>query len=322
MTASLTRAAGVLRRRALAFRRRVRALLAALRAWFLRRVFLPMRSRRAARLRYAAILDGQTVNLHAELPRNASLPERAEIVLGRGRRRWRTEARVYQGAQGRVLMDAALLLGEELGGAPMADGRAKLQLRVRQGRRSRRYALLLVEPPVPYAGPTKPMEQSAATGARHRIGRSFTGSARIVTRAARASAEVVKVHMDHAGIVVDFRLFGSPGRPEQVEFVASGRVLGRPVEFLAPDVVRVAVPLGGMPPRRNRPDHWDVVACFGRGTRLRLGRRIHDVRNPARVFAIRQLAITPEGLAPMIVQPRYTPAGNLRITCTPMPEAD
>ncbi|MEU6658442.1 hypothetical protein [Streptomyces sp. NPDC046821] len=310
-----------LRRRAGAVRYRMRKRTAALRAAFTARFFLPLRARRGARLLYAAILDGQTVNLHARLPRGARLPERAEILLKRGRVRWRTDARVYEGPDGQLLMDAAVLLGTEVGGAPVTDGRWKLGLRLRDGRRTRSCALLLVEPPVPYEGPTKPMEQSAATGAKHRISRSFAGSARVVTRSARPSAEVLKIHIDHAGITVDFRLLGPGDELPWMEFIASGRTLETDVDEVAPDVIRAVVPLDQMPPRGKGVDQWDVVACFGNGDRLRVGRRLHDVRNPARVFAMKQLAITPEGLAPMIVQPRYTPAGNLRITCTPMPEA-
>lgn len=311
-----------LRRRAGAVRYKLRKRVAALRGTLIGRFFLPLRAKRGARLLYAAILDGQTVNLHARLPRATRLPERAEILLKRRRVRWRTDARVYEGPDGQLLMDAAVLLGAEVGGAPVTDGRWKLRLRLRNGRRSKRCALLLVQPPVPYAGPTKPMEQSAATGARHRIGRSFTGSARVVTRTAQPSAEVVKVHIDHAGITVDFRLFGPGEELPWVEFAASGRVLEQDAREIAPDVVRVVVPLAGMPPRRKGADQWDVVACFSNGDRLRVGRRVHDVRNPTRVFAMRQIAVTPEGLGPMIVQPRYTPAGNLRIAVSPMPEAD
>jgi hypothetical protein len=54
---------------------------------------------------------------------------------------------------------------------------------------------------------------------------------------------------------------------------------------------------------------------------MRLGRRLHDVRNPKRVFAMRETAVTPVGRTPMLVLPRYTPAGNFRIQCSPMAEA-
>ncbi|MGA5085628.1 hypothetical protein [Streptomyces pseudogriseolus] len=301
--------------------RAARARAAALRTQVLQSVFLPLRQDRTAQLRYAAILDGHTVNLHARLPESAGLPESAEVVLSRGRQTFTAEARVYEGPDGEVLVDAVVLLGAEVGGAPTEPGRWRLRLRLRSGRRTRVVPLLLVTPPVPYSGPTKPMAASSVTGERHRLGRSFRGSARVVSTGARPSAEVLKVHLTHAGVTVDFRLLGIRAEQPWVEFVASGRRLEQPVTSPVPGVLRVNVPLDRMPPRGNRPDHWDVVLCGADGRRLRLGRRLHDVRNPLRVFAMRSLAITPPGLPPMIVQPRYTPAGNLRVTCTRMPEA-
>ncbi|SCD74505.1 hypothetical protein GA0115239_107117 [Streptomyces sp. BpilaLS-43] len=303
-----------------AARGRLEARAAALRSWLILRVFLPRRSRHTARLKYAAVLDGQTVNLHAELPRSVRLPDHAELVLTRGRRHHESPARVYEGGDGTLLMDAAVLLGAEVGGAPVDPGRWQVRLRLRTGSRTRRIPLLLVELPTPYEGPTKPMTASGVTGRRHRIGRSVTGNMRVVTAVAKPGAEVVKVHITHAGISVDFRLLGIRIDEPEAEFIASGRRLRQPVTVLADGTARVEVPLEGMAPRRSRPEHWDVAVTGASGRAFRLGRRLHDVRNPLRVFAMRATAIAPRGQRPLLVQPRYTPAGNLRITCTPMPE--
>ncbi|MGW7605761.1 hypothetical protein ACWGKW_00485 [Streptomyces sp. NPDC054766] len=302
-------------------RRGAVARLAAPRAWLMSRFFLPRRVGRTARLRYAAVLDGQTVNLHALLPHSVPLPERAAVVLSRGGRRHLAEARVYRGPAGELLMDAAILMGEEVGGIPAGPGRWKLGLRTYTGGRSRSVALLLLEPPVPYEGPTKPMTVSRFTGARYRVGRTITGTARIVSSAPVPAVEVSKVHMSHAGTTVDFQVLGTEADRPWVEFVAAGRQIRQPAQPLGPGVFRTEVPLERMQPRSARPEHWDVVLCQEAGPPLRLGRRLHDVRNPRRVFAMRSMAMTPVGLTPMIVQPRYTPAGNLRITCTRMPEA-
>lgn len=112
----------------------------------MQRIFLPMRSPRAARLLYAAVLDGQTVNLHAQLPRSIALPEHATLVLQRGRRRCEGPARVYEERDGRLLMDAAILLGSEAGGLPVDDGRWKVVLSTRSGRRSNRIPFFLSSP--------------------------------------------------------------------------------------------------------------------------------------------------------------------------------
>ncbi|RZU34915.1 hypothetical protein EV284_4517 [Streptomyces sp. BK022] len=301
--------------------RRLLALAFAVRTRLMMGLFVPLRRRRTAALRYAAILDGQTVNLHAQLPPSAGMPEHAEVVLRRRRRTYPCEAHLHQGPAGETLVDAAVLLGAELGGVPVSGGRWRMTLRVRTGRRTRTLPLLLLDPPVPYAGPTKPMAASPVTGDRHRLSRSFRGTARIASTAAQPAVEVAKVHLGHAGVSVDFRVLGTRADAPWVEFVASGRLVEQPVSALGGGVFRVDVPLDRMPPRGSRPDHWEVRLRDGAGLSLRLGRRLHDVRNPRRVFAMRRLAVTPPGHSTMIVQPRYTPAGNLRMTCTRMPEA-
>ncbi|MGW2821049.1 hypothetical protein ACWC24_08595 [Streptomyces sp. NPDC001443] len=285
-------------------------------------LFLPMKKKRTAQLRYAAVLDGQTVNLHAVLPPAMPVPDHAAVILRRGFRRHRAEARAYRGPGGEGLVDAAVLMGAEVGGVPIGAGRWKLRLDLRTGGRSRSLALLLLQPPVPYEGPTKPMTVSRVTGARYRVGRTVTGNARIVNSSPVPAAEVSKVHMSHAGVTVDFRVLGTEADRPWAEFVAAGRRIRQPVHSLGSGVLRAEVPLEQMRPRSTRPEHWDVVLCQEAGPALRLGRRLHDVRNPRRVFAMRSMAMTPVGQTPMIVQPRYTPAGNLRVTCTRMPEAD
>lgn len=317
MTSRMTRAA---HRVGKGVGRRARRPFTALGTWMLLRVFLPRRTH-VGRLRYAAVLDGQTVNLHAELPDSLPLPEHAEIELGRGRERHTSPARVYEDTRGRLLCDAAVLLGTQLGGLPVRDGEWKVRLRLRTGRRTRKLSLLLVELPEPYAGPTMPHTVSPITGQRHRLTRSVTGSLRIVTTTPRPLAEVVRVDLSHTALHVDFRLVGAAKDDPEVEFAATGRRLTRPVEPLTEETWRVRVPLEEMGPDRKDVLHWDVTARFASGSALRVGRRVHDVRNPQRVFGIASLTVAPPGAAPMIVHPRYTPAGNFRVTCSRMPES-
>lgn len=302
-------------------RRGLRGRVVALRLWLMLHLFVPMKRKRSAQLRYAAVLDGQTVNLHAVLPPGVPMPERATVMLRRGRRRHHAQAHVYRGPVDEVLVDAAVLMGAEVGGIPIGTGKWKLRLRIHAGRRSRSVALLLLEPPVPYEGPTKPMTTSRITGVRYRVGRTVTGTARIVSSDPVPAVEVSKVHMSHAGVTVDFRVLGTEVEHPWTEFVAAGRQVRQPAQPLGPGLFRTEVPLDRMGPRSSRPEHWDVVLCQEAGPPLRLGRRLHDVRNPRRVFAMRSMAMTPVGRTPLIVQPRYTPAGNLRVTCTRMPEA-
>ncbi|MER7727677.1 hypothetical protein [Streptomyces sp. NPDC096323] len=310
-----------LRRPLRALRRRMRRPITRLRSFLLRRFFLPRRKGRSAVLHYAAVLDGQTVNLHARMPGWARPDEGARIELRRRGRRLATSAKVYTDHDGGVAMDAAILLGSDVNGLPLTPGRWKIRLRLSRGLRRRALPLLLVDLPVPYGGPTRPMEASASTGARYRLGRSVTGSARVTFSPSQPSAEVVRVRATHSDVEVAFRTVGGEPEAPWVEFVASGRRLEAEVEQSDGGLWQVSVPLHLMVPRRDRAEQWDLVLCSDNLRDMRLGRRLHDVRNPGRVFAFRQTAISPVGGNPMLVLPRYTPAGNFRIQCSPMTEA-
>ncbi|MFE6761687.1 hypothetical protein [Streptomyces sp. NPDC057689] len=305
-------------------RRPLRALrrrAARVRSVLLRRYFLPRRQGRAAVLRYAAVLDGQTVNLHARMPHWVRPDENARIELRRRGRRHTTGAKVYTDHDGGVAMDAAILLGQDVSGLPLTPGRWKIRLRLSHGLRRRALPLLLVDLPVPYGGPTRPMEASAATGDRYRLGRGVTGSAQVTFSRPQPSAEVVRVHVTHSQVDVTFRVVGGEPEAPSVEFVASGRRLEASAERHGEGLWQVSAPLHLMAPLRDRAEQWDLVLSTDNLRTMRLGRRLHDVRNPGRVFAYRQTAVTPVGRHPMLVLPRYTPAGNFRIQCSPMTEA-
>ncbi|MFE9701991.1 hypothetical protein [Streptomyces sp. NPDC005930] len=281
------------------------------------RFFLPRRAGSSARLDYAAVLDGQTVNLHAELPRSVSDVNRADILLTRRHQKFRVPARVYTARDGRLLMNAAVLLGAAVGGAAVTPGRWKLRLRVRAGRRSRTLPLLLVEQTTPLSGSTGPMKYAPLTADRYRVGRTLRGDARIVCTKAKPAAEVVNVYIEHARIEVDLRVLGADVGEPWAELVAAGRSVERPLDGVEPGVWRLEVPLAEMLPSGERPEHWNVLVHTDGRPALRLARRLHDVQTPERVFAMRKIVVSPVRGALMTIQPRYTPAGNLRFTCVP-----
>ncbi|WP_282695714.1 hypothetical protein [Streptomyces sp. CC208A] len=293
----------------------VRRIAAPLRARLMRGVFLPLRGRRSATVLYAAVLDGQTMNLHAELPAPVGAADDAELLLGRGRSPHRSPARVHTDRSGRVLVDAAVLLGAETGGVPVRTGVTRLRLRVRTGRRTRNYPLLLVDAPHTYRGTTRPMKASPISGDRYRVGRSLTGSARLRHAPPRPGAEVVDVHIEHARIDVRLRLVGLPAEDPWCEFVASGRRVPRPLTETEPGVWQTEVPLAEMYPLSGRREHWDVLLRSGERRPYRVARLLHDLSDPQRVLAMRTVLVAPRKDALMSVEPRYTPAGNLRFTC-------
>lgn len=305
-----------------AVRRRVLRSLSGYRASLMNGFFLPRRLGRTALLRYAAVLDGQTVNLHAELPAFVTQAETAEIVMRRGLRRHRRPARVYPDPEGPWLMDAAVLLGAEAGGVPVGRGRWKLSLDVRSGRRRTRLPLTLAEPTAPRKGVTGPMARSPLTAHRYRLGRTVRGDARVVCSKARPVAEVAAVHIQHARIDVDLRVLGVRATAPWAEVVAAGRRLRCSLAETQPGIWRLEVPLAQMLPEGGRPEHWDVLVHPDRGAPLRLARRLHDVQAPGRVFTMRKILVSPHRGVLMRIEPRYTPAGNFRFTCSDGDRAD
>jgi hypothetical protein len=304
------------RRRLGAARRGVRARFGAVRLRVMTRFFLPRRESSTAVLRYAALLDGQTLNLHAVLPPSLETADSAEILVRRRGSRHRVPARVYESG-GRLLMDAAVLFGEQAGGLPVGRGRWKLRLRVAAGNRSRRLPLLLRELPAPSGGPTGAMSVSPVTGDRYRVGRTVRGDARVVCSEASPAAEVANVHTAHSGVELDLYLYGVRADSPVAEFVAAGHSIERPLFETVPGLWRVEVPLSEMVPDSGRRVHWDVmVHPGGRRRPLRLARRLHDVRDPGKVFGMRKVTVAPQRERLMVVEPRYTPAGNFRLTCS------
>ncbi|MET8892633.1 hypothetical protein [Streptomyces albogriseolus] len=296
-------------------RRRAGARLVAARSRLMTRFFIPRRVGTTARLDYAAVLDGQTVNLHAELPARMRDVREAEILLGRRSRTFQVPARVRTDRDGRLLVSAAVLLGAAVGGASVTPGRWKMRLRVRSGRGSRTLPLLLVEHTTPLRGSTGPMKYAPLTADRYRLGRTLRGDARLVCIEAKPAAEVVNVYIEHARIEVDLRVLGTDAGRPWAELVAAGRSVECPLAEVEPGVWRLRAPLAEMLPSTGRAEHWNVMVHTDGHPPLRLARRLHDVRTPERVFAMRKILVSPVRGALMTIQPRYTPAGNFRFTC-------
>ncbi|WP_018539114.1 MULTISPECIES: hypothetical protein [unclassified Streptomyces] len=306
-----------------AARRRLIAALAPARARLIAKVCYPVRSRWSAAVRYAAVLDGHTLSLHAVLPagvREGFEGRAAQLTVSRRGMRHRVPVRVYRDGDSRLVMDATVLLGADLGGLPVRAGRWRLTLVLRGPSGRKRVPLALAVPPTPYGGPTRPMTTCPRTGMRHRAGRTFTGRLRLVCASPAAQAEVARTELRYTGADVEFRVLGSRRSRWEVEFASAGRSLTRRAAHLGDGLLHVSLPVEEMFPRR-RKENWTLYARPVKGgPRIALGRRLHDVRNPLRVFAIRHIVMAVGEGRIMRVQPRYTTAGTLRFTCEQMPE--
>ncbi len=150
------------------------------------------------------------------------------------------------------------------------------------------------------------MKYAPLTADRYRLGRTLRGDARLVCVEAEPAAEVVNVYIEHARIEVDLRVVGTDAGLPWAELVAAGRRVECPLAEVEPGVWRLRAPLAEMLPSTDRAEHWNVMVHTDGHPPLRLARRLHDVRTPERVFAMRKILVSPARGALMTIQPRYT----------------
>ncbi|MFF4606539.1 hypothetical protein ACFY12_27880 [Streptomyces sp. NPDC001339] len=316
-------------------RRRVSTVSASGRDTLVDSVFMPAAHGSAARVRYAGVLDGHTLNLHAVLPDEA-LPDEAapdtavpaSLVFVNGERRVRTEARLRRDAAGRLCASATVLLGADIGGLPVTEGRWRLALELAASPATVRLRLLGDGSPA-LAGPTRARTTCPRTGRRHRLGISPSGQLRLTVAPPLPRAEVLRLEHSFTGASLLFATYGPAGRgpgdggaQPVVELVEQERRLLRrhAADPLPGDdgAWRVAVPLASMVDTSAR-QVWSfrLPRPSGGGRPLDIGLRDHDLRAPRRVLTPPRFTVRAEDGTFVVVKPQYTRRGALQLVCTP-----
>ena len=262
-----------------------------------------------ARCTFFAVLDGAALNLHAELP-PATPAGAAEVTFVKGDRELRAPARSVAGG-----VEATVPLGDGPGEVPLTNGAWLVGLTV-AGRR-----LALGAPDAPDgSGPTVASPLHPRSGRHYAAGAGPHDRCQLAVSGPKARAEVTRLVLGPTAAEIHGRLVGREA-PAGGTAVFVAREGGDTVE--APLAVddgrfRLRVPvadLAGGPDGVERI--WDVWLRPAGGSRLRLGRFLHDVRDPRAVFRVDRVTVALDGDRFAGVRPYYTPAGNLAVALLP-----
>jgi len=292
MSAAVRRTAGAARRRVVGIVRRVAGV-----------------GRPDARCTFFAVLDGAALNLHAELPPGTPAGN-AEITFVKGDRELRAPARSVPGG-----VEATLPLGGAPGEIPLTNGTWLVGVAVA----GRRLALGMPEAP-DGSGPTVASPPHPRSGRHYAAGPGPHDRCQLAVSGPKARAEVTRLVLGPTAAEIHGRLVGREA-PDGGAAVFVARDGGDTVE--APFAVdggrfRVRAPVADL---ATGPDGieriWDVWLRPTGGSRLRLGRFLHDVRDPRTVFRVDRVTVALDGGRFAGVRPYYTPAGNLAVALLP-----
>ncbi|RFU36644.1 hypothetical protein DZF91_36980 [Actinomadura logoneensis] len=282
----------------------------------------------SAEVSYFAVLDGRTLNLHARLPE--AVDGAAELVFARAGRRLHAPVDPVVAGE----LTATVPLGEAAGGVRLTRGGWRIGVRVRTATGERAFTLLGGARVLgAWDGPTALTPPCPLSGMRFVPETSATGMSLLRVADPEPSAEIVGLDLTFARITVDFALVGtSAAARAAVRFQARGKAGGSaPAHTVAATpvgrpgargpVFRVTVPLRQMATGSGSGGErlWHLFAEPPGERPLRLGRRLHDVRDPRRALPVaqRMLAVSPAAL--VRVRPYYTGSGDLVLACAPVP---
>ncbi|MEU6080518.1 hypothetical protein [Streptomyces sp. NPDC047108] len=184
-------------------------------------------------------------------------------------------------------------------------------------------ASLAAPAPLPADGPTLPGSPSPECGTLFRPVRSVDGHAMLKVTPPRRQAELTALDLRWDGVTVRGRLVGG-GEPHLVRAAytaeavrrgagATGRALPADLRWDG-DGFAFDLPLAAMAGGERVQRTWDVQLRSGRA-RLRVARRLTDVRHPRRVFRTPYRVIALEDGALLRVHAHVTAAGALAVTC-------
>lgn len=281
----------------------------------------PGRARATLRPVHLSVLGGRTFNLAVPSPRRASELAGAFLVLERRDQRRAIPMELEAQPDGTVLLTVTAPLrharydAQDASGPRLTDGvwRLAVEATDSKGRKAR---FALTAPPAHAGdGPTLSSPPSESSGATFRPMRSVDGQSMIKVTPPRATAELTGFDLRWDRISVHGRLIAA-GAP--ADFTAEA-VRGSAVVPIRPqwdgDRFAFDVPLDDMAARGRGKGVWDIQLRSGRN-RIRIGRRLTDVRHPKKVFRTPFRTIATEGGTLLRVHAHLSAAGNLAVSST------
>lgn len=268
---------------------------------------------------FLGVLDGRTLNLHAVLPAPTDGGTcRAELALVRDRRVLTCPATIRQGPDGRLEVEVLARLGQGPGEIPLGKGIWSMALTVGlPGSVERQFALRVAEPE-DTGGPTTTMPPHPVSGWHYRPTRSRQGLAQLTVIAPRARAEVARINITHTESRIQARLVGVR-MSEGAEVVFTPRAAGPDVVVpidTVDDTFEFVVPVAEL--SSGPPGHevvWEAWVRTSPTRMIRLGRFLHDLRDPRSVLRASRASLPLGGDEFVGYRPYYTQTGNLAVAC-------
>ncbi|MFC6061572.1 hypothetical protein [Streptomyces ochraceiscleroticus] len=287
-----------------------------------------LRPRPVLRPVHLSVLGGRTLNVAVRYPRRAQGIGTALLHLNhRGHRRTAPLTPELQ-PDGTLLLTATAPLHfaphdepaeyAEPGALALGPGIWRLSLAVTDTAGREILAGLGAAPPRTGGGPTLPHSPDPGSGAVFRPVRSPDKRALLKVTAPAPQAELVALGLRWDRVTVQVRLVGPLPRhavwtAEAVRQGSGGTVLPMPLEQHSGHLT-ADLPLPAMAADGHVQHTWEVRLRSGR-TRLKVGRRLTDVRRPKRVFRTpyRSIALADGRL--LRVHAQFSAAGTLAVSC-------
>ncbi|MCP9948935.1 hypothetical protein [Actinomadura madurae] len=262
---------------------------------------------------YFAVLGGRALNLSVPL-RDGTVG--CAVVFSHRRRVRRAEASLVADDRG-ARAEAAVLLGT--GGLILPSGRWQVGLAVRGTDGTERVIRVRAPAALADTGPALRESPCPDTGIAYTTSRSWRGHCVLSVRSGPPVAEVTRLSLSLTGADITGRLVGPPGE-------ASGYLVFRPRDagavvtaeaVIRGDVFRATVPMQELADAAERV--WDVWMCVRGVGELRVGRFLHDVRDPSRTFRVPARVACPAPGSLVALRPSYTATGGLSLACQEVP---
>lgn len=272
---------------------------------------------------HISVLGGRTLNVAVPYPHHADGLAAARLELARGTRRVVVELTPEPQRDDTVLLTATTPLRHadhpEPGtrGVTLTSGvwRFTVVITDNDGHESRTD---IAAPPLRNIdGPTLPTSPSPVSGAVFRPVRSVDGHAMLKVSSPAHQAELVSFDLRWDRVTVHGRLIAGrhPAERYTAEAVrrGAGRVVGAETTWQG-DAFAFDLPLAAMTAGQHVQRTWDIQLRVGR-IRLKVARRLTDVRHPKQVFRTPYRIIALEDGSLTRVHAYVTPAGSLAVAC-------
>ncbi len=266
---------------------------------------------------FFGVLDGRTLQLHAVLPIAAGhAPKRATLLFIQGRQLVKCPATV-DADSGAVSVTARPAFGDGDEDVSLGKGVWSLALAVSDETGDRRFALRTSESEE-HDGPTVPAPPHPVSGWRYEPGRGNHGLAQLSVVGPKARAEVIQLATGRTEARIRARFIGVQSLEDPVVVFtprSGGSDLVVPIapadgrfEFVVPLTDLASGPAGV-------EVIWEAWVRTSPTRMIRLGRFLHDLRDPRAVLRVSRATVTVDDRRFVGYRPYYTNAGNLAVAC-------